>query len=394
MQKNRKLIFSSYYGFSVMGMIVISFGSTMPYIRENFNFNYELGGLILAIFSFSYLINGFLSGLLIDKMGHKRVLLMGNIGYVLGLVLIALSMNQTFFFISVAVLGIGWGFYNTTGNVIMNDATKGDGKAMLLLHMSFGVGAFISPLIFGFLMKLSLTWRSFYLLLAVFSALSFAVNLRLELPELVDEEVKKSKLNQLDLKKIGLFMAILFFYVGVENGFSGWMTSYIKESTSIDDTSTQSLLSVLWLTMILGRLGIGLLGSKISKVFMIFISSISLIVGMLLFIVSNTWMPILISVIIIGASMSGIYPLTLADANPYIKGSGLATALVISGGGMGASSIPYLSGKFADIWGTEAIITTLTISTAVLILCTFANWKINQKKSEEIEAEKVEEIND
>ena len=189
-------------------------------------------------------------------------------------------------------------------------------------------------------------------------------------------------------------MAILFFYVGVENGFSGWMTSYIKESTSIDDTSTQSLLSVLWLTMILGRLGIGLLGSKISKVFMIFISSVSLIVGMLLFIVSNTWMPILISVIIIGASMSGIYPLTLADANPYIKGSGLATALVISGGGMGASSIPYLSGKFADIWGTEAIITTLTISTAVLILCTFANWKINQKKSEEIEAEKVEEIND
>lgn len=394
MQKNRKLIFSSYYGFVVMGMIVISFGSTMPYIRENYNFNYELGGLILSIFSFSYLINGFLSGLLIDKMGHKRVLLMGNIGYVLGLVLIALSMNQMFFFISVAVLGIGWGFYNTTGNVIMNDATKGDGKAMLLLHMSFGVGAFISPLIFGFLMKLSLTWRSFYLLLAVFSALSFAFNLRMELPNLVDEDVKKSKLNQLDLKKIGLFMAILFFYVGVENGFSGWMTSYIKESTSIADTSAQSLLSVLWLTMILGRLGIGLLGSKISKVFMIFISSISLIAGMLLFIVSNTWLPILISVIIIGASMSGIYPMTLADANPYIKGSGLATALVISGGGMGASSIPYLSGKFADIWGTEAIVTTLTISTAILILCTFANWKISQKRAEEIEAEEVGKIND
>ena len=194
MQKNRKLIFGSYYGFVVMGMIVISFGSTMPYIRDNFKLNYELGGLILAIFSFSYLINGFLSGLLIDKMGHKRVLLMGNIGYVLGLVLIALSMNQTFFFISVAILGIGWGFYNTTGNVIMNDATKGDGKAMLLLHMAFGVGAFVSPLIFGFLMKLSLTWRSFYLLLAVFSALSFAVNLRLELPELADEEVKKPSL--------------------------------------------------------------------------------------------------------------------------------------------------------------------------------------------------------
>lgn len=387
MQNNRKLILGSYFGFIVMGMIVISFGSTMPYIRENFNFNYELGGLILAIFSFSYLINGFLSGLLIDQLGHKRVLLMGNIGYVLGLVLIALSMNQTFFFISVAVLGIGWGFYNTTGNIIMNDATKGDGKAMSLLHMSFGVGAFISPLIFGFLMKLSLTWRSFYLLLAVFSALSFAINLRMELPNLVDEEVKKSKLNQLNLKKIGLFMAILFFYVGVENGFSGWMTSYIKASTSISDTSAQSLLSVLWLTMIFGRLGFGLLGSKVSKVFMIFISSVMLVIGMFLFIVSNTWLPILISVIIIGASMSSIYPLTLADANPYIKGSGLATALVISGGGMGASSIPYLSGKFADIWGTEAIITTLTISTVILIICTFGNWKINQKKVDQ-------EIND
>ncbi|OJV65972.1 MAG: hypothetical protein BGO41_08545 [Clostridiales bacterium 38-18] len=378
MQNNRKLILGSYFGFIVMGMIVISFGSTMPYIRESFNFNYELGGLILAIFSFSYLINGFLSGLLIDKLGHKRVLLMGNVGYVIGLVLIALSMNHVFFFIAVAVLGIGWGFYNTTGNVIMNDATKGDGKAMLLLHMSFGIGAFISPLIFGFLMKLGLTWRSFYLLLAVFSALSFAINLKLELPKLEDEEIKKTKLNQLNLKKIGLFMAILFFYVGVENGFSGWMTSYIKESTSIADTSAQSLLSVLWLTMIFGRLGIGFLGANLSKVFMVFMSSVMLILGMLVFIVSTTWLPILVSVIIIGFAMSGIYPLTLADANPYIKGSGLATALVISGGGMGASSIPYLSGKFADMWGTKAILVTITISTAILIFCTFFNWKISQ----------------
>jgi len=378
LQNNRKLILGSYFGFIVMGMIVISFGSTMPYIRESFNFNYELGGLILAIFSFSYLINGFLSGLLIDKLGHKRVLLMGNVGYVIGLVLIALSMNHVFFFIAVAVLGIGWGFYNTTGNVIMNDATKGDGKAMLLLHMSFGIGAFISPLIFGFLMKLGLTWRSFYLLLAVFSALSFAINLKLELPKLEDEEIKKTKLNQLNLKKIGLFMAILFFYVGVENGFSGWMTSYIKESTSIADTSAQSLLSVLWLTMIFGRLGIGFLGANLSKVFMVFMSSVMLILGMLVFIVSTTWLPILVSVIIIGFAMSGIYPLTLADANPYIKGSGLATALVISGGGMGASSIPYLSGKFADMWGTKAILVTITISTAILIFCTFFNWKISQ----------------
>ena len=79
----------------------------------------------------------------------------------------------------------------------------------------------------------------------------------------------------------------------------------------------------------------------------------------------------------IGLSFSGIYPLTMAHAHPIIRGSGIATALVISGGGLGSTIVPYISGRIADRYGTVSIIATILMT----LICMFVFSMINERKN-------------
>lgn len=180
-------------------------------------------------------------------------------------------------------------------------------------------------------------------------------------------------------RQLALYMAILFFYVGSESAFSGWIVSYLITGLEMSPGFAQNMLSVLWLTIIIGRYIIGLFGTRIDKARFVMVVSATVLLSMVLFIAtSNPWI-IAISVIGIGLSFSGIYPLTMAHANPIIRGSGLATALVISGGGMGSTLVPYLGGRIADQYGTVAIISTILVTLTCLLFFSIINERKDKK---------------
>lgn len=361
-----------------MGMIVISFGATMPYIRSEFELSFEQGGLILALFSASYLINGLISGYLVDKIGHKRVLIGGNLGYIVGLSILASSKQLVTVYIGVVILGLGWGICNSVVNILVNDSSKGDSKAMSLLHMSFGVGAFIIPILFNSVLRLGYTWKHMMWILAFMALIAEILVLKMQIPFIRAVKSNTEKEIKLPWRYIYVYMFVLFFYVGVENAFSGWMVSYLETDLKFAEGFSQGLLSTLWLTIIFGRFMTGILGRKMNKSKYIVIVSISAFVGLFVFLVSTSAMWIALSVVWIGLSLAGIYPLTMADANRHIRGSGIATAIVISGGGIGATIMPYLTGRLADQFGAVAIIGTILASTGFMILFSVVNFKQNK----------------
>lgn len=361
-----------------MGMIVISFGATMPYIRREFGLSFEQGGLILAIFSASYLISGLASGVLVDKIGHKWVLIGGNLGYIIGLIILATSKQLATVYIGVLILGMGWGICNSVVNILVNDSSEGDSKAMSLLHMSFGVGAFIVPILFNIVLSLGFTWKHMMWILALMALLAEFLAMQMQIPFIKVVKSKMDKQIRLPWRYIGIYMIVLFFYVGVENAFSGWMVSYLETDLKFSQGYSQGLLSTLWLTMILGRLTIGTLGRNMNKSKFIVFTSITAFVSMSLFLISTSPVWISFSVVCIGLSLSGIYPLTMADANKHIRGSGIATAIVISGGGIGATIMPYLTGRIADKFGAVAIITTILVALGFMIFFSLVNYKQNK----------------
>jgi fucose permease len=374
---SKLIIWGNYFGFVVMGMIVVSFGSTMPYIREELSLSFEKGGMILAFFSGSYLLNGMLSGWLVDQIGKKAVLVTGNGLYVLGLSLLFFASQVWMIYISVIILGIGWGFCNTTINILVNDSSHGDAKAMSLLHMSFGVGAFFVPLLFNILLKMGFAWKELMLLLAVLASVSSLLSIGMKIEFIKEDKKKDSKNSFQNPNQLVLYMAVLFFYVGSESAFSGWIVSYLITGLEMGQSFAQNMLSTLWLTIIIGRYVIGLMGMRIKKAKFVMTASGTAFLSMVLFISTSNQLLILLSVIGIGLSFAGIYPLTMAHANPIIRGSGLATALVISGGGLGSTIVPYISGRIADRYGTVAIIATILVT----LICMFLFSLINERKN-------------
>ncbi len=375
MKTNRKyIVLGNYYGFVVMGMIVISFGAIMPDIRSTFDLSYEQGGLMLAIFSFSYLLNGLLGGVLSDRIGLKKTITLGNLLYVIGLLSIAASTNVWMLFLGIGITGMGWGYCNTSINVLINEISDGDGNAMSLLHMSFGIGAFIIPLVFSVFLKLGLNWQHMMVFLAVMALIALIVSTGMILPKKTLSELKSQKdTGKKSWTMMLIFMGILFFYVGSENAFSGWMVTYLTTAVSFSDAGAQNVLSTLWLMVIAGRMVSGKISRIIPPATMMFVMSVGGLLSMLLFINTSSPFVITLSVVMIGLMFSGIYPLTMANANPVIRGSATSSAIVISGGGLGSTILPYVTGRFADAWGTTAIIYTIIVTLSAMVLLTGFN---------------------
>ncbi len=374
MNNNKLIVLGNYFGFVVMGMIVISFGAIMPDIRSTFDLSYEQGGLMLAIFSLSYLASGLLGGVLSDKIGLKKTINLGNLLYVVGLLTIATSNNVWMLFLGIGITGMGWGYCNTAINVLINEISDGDGNAMSLLHMSFGIGAFVIPLIFSVFLRLDMTWQHMMVFLAVMAAIALILSTWMNIPQMSKSELEsKSDTGKRSWPMMLIFMGILFFYVGSENAFSGWMVTYLTTAVSFSDSGAQNMLSTLWLMVIAGRMVSGKISRSIPPATMIFFMSVGALLAMLLFISSSSPFAIGLSIVIIGLMFSGIYPLTMANANPIIRGSATSSAIVISGGGLGSTILPYLTGKIADEWGTTAIIYAIIATLMAMVILTGYN---------------------
>jgi fucose permease len=374
MNNRRLIVLGNYFGFVVMGMIVISFGAIMPDIRSTFDLSYEQGGLMLSIFSLSYLASGLLGGVLSDKIGIKKTIILGNLLYVVGLLTIAASNNVWMLFLGIGITGIGWGYCNTAINVLINDISDGDGNAMSLLHMSFGIGAFVIPLIFSVFLRLDMTWQHMMVFLAVMASVALVLSTWMNIPQKTKSELKTKKdTGKKSWPMMLLFMGILFFYVGSENAFSGWMVTYLTTAVSFSESGAQNMLSTLWLMVIAGRIVTGRMSRSVPHSTMTFFMSLGALLAMLLFISTSSPFVIGLSIVIIGFMFSGIYPLTMANANPIIKGSATSSAIVIAGGGLGSTILPYVTGKIADEWGTTAIIYAIIVTLMAMVIFTGVN---------------------
>ncbi|PKM50372.1 MAG: hypothetical protein CVV02_11375 [Firmicutes bacterium HGW-Firmicutes-7] len=374
------LLWGNFYGFFVMGMITLFLGSNMPNISELYKLSYAQSGLVLSFFAAGALICGFISGVMGDAIGMKRVLVISNCLYVIGMLIVALSSSVIFLYLGVFIIGSGGGAFGTSVNLIVNDFIHGDGRIMSLLHMSFGVGAFIIPIISNKALELGLNWKSVLILLIVLELVSLVLSLNMKIHfhrktsenKILNKKIFKNK-------TIYIFAAILFFYVGAENSINGWIVTYLIDGLELSKSFANNALSVFWIIMMFGRFINSIISQKFQKEDILLCSSIGTVVMIIAFI--NSTNPILIVLIIalLGLMLSGIYPLAFASANPIIKGSGLVGAVITSGGALGSVAVPYISGIVSEYSGVRGVLFTILIALILMTVFIGVNKKLSTK---------------
>lgn len=374
-----KIKWISYYSFTVMGMIVVSIGAMMKSLISAFQLSYEQGGLIVTATAVASLVMGFFAGLLLAKVSFRLMMMIGNGFYVVGFLIFALAPSYGWLLVAAFLAGLGWAFSNTTINMMMNEASDGDAKQISLLHMMFSIGAFLVPLLYKWLMDMGYSYRALCYAIAAMSAVALGISYSIDLKRTAHmERGTKAKISWGWI----VFSVILFFYVGSESMINTWTISIMTNVKSLLESDAQTIFSVFWGTMIVGRFICGFLSMKFDVMKLVLICSLVALGAIVLLLVSQTAALTFTSMFILALAFSGIYPLSFSAASAHTKGSGVITALVITGGGLGSTFFPYISGYFADHYGLIAILVILMI--AILLLASFAYLAMspNQSKSE------------
>ncbi len=374
--------------FVSLGLCMPQLGVLLPYMAGNLGVSIAQISFLFTAGSLGYMAGSAGGGRLYDKFkGHHLMMAALVIMAFMGILIPFIS----WFYILLVVIfifGIGQGMLDIGGNLnILWIFHSGSGPYMNALHFSFGVGAFLSPIIIHQVMRLangSLYWP-FWILSILFLPGVIGL-LLLRSPENIEEKENPQQ-NKLSFDfRLVAFMVILFFlYCGIEGGYSSWIFTYSTELGIVSETAGSYMTSIFWGALTLGRLLSIPLAKRLESSRLLVTNFVLAILVMGLILV---W-PINANVLWIGSAglglaLSSIFPTLMALAETRMKMSGSVTGLFFIGTSLGGMVLPTLLGQVFDYIGSYQMMVTLfaasCLGLAFLILVLLASSRVVRKK--------------
>lgn len=276
-----------------------SLPSLLPLIKDEFKLTYFQTGLVSTASMVAYCGIQFPIGLLSDKFGKKKIILVGTFWVATTLILSGLSKTYEQFLVCLVVIGLGNGMhFIPVSTLIAEIFTKDKGKALSISGSSMAVSRAITPL-FALPIALAIGWRNLFYLFSFCGFIAGATFSKLvgELKPLKNSISTTTKKNDKklylrpELLKISL-IAHLMGYVIILNSFLPLFLIQ-KYGMSIQNAAYLSIIPPLTWAAGAPVLGIAVdkLGRKKSILFSAMIFSIF---SFLLVIINNSFLLIII----------------------------------------------------------------------------------------------------
>lgn len=351
--------------FLIVGMAMSVLGPALTDLRERSGAGIGDIGVLFVGQSAGYIVGSFTGGRLFDRFNRHshRVFAVSLVLLGAGLALVPAFDQLGALFATFVLIGFGGSICDLGGNtLLMWELGAGSGRAMNMLHLCFGIGALMSPLVVH--IGLGIATRTAAVgcvLLAVWTLRSSGPSR----PAQAREEHTDTTLPILLL----LFL-FFFLYVGLEVGFAGWIKTYGEEIGFSELTATW-LTTVFWLGFTGGRLLASAIGDKVRPDTVLYAACAASVAAAVVMIAGggNT------AVVWTGTAMMGVatapqFPGMMNVAERRIHISGSATSWFVGGAGAGGLVFPFVIGRFFDAKGADA----LPVAAFVLAMATFASF--------------------
>jgi fucose permease len=416
----------AFFAFILIGAQDGAVGVLIPSIREYYGVNKAIVSLLLLCTSAGYLMAAFNSGLLVQKLGQRRFLLLGTGALMLG----ALSISTVPAFVLLAfpffLIGFGIATLDTGLNTYIAGLPQSTAR-LNYLHAFYGAGALLGPIIASTILVVGFTWNNVYSVWIVLGLFFFlGVVLAFKKSDAVSEshleiETRNKRSSMAIVLRLPVTWIVAFFllfYVGVEISLGTWMYSFLTEQRQQSALFSAWTVSGYWMGLTLGRIFLAKIVGWLSERTAIQICVIGAMFGILL-----TWLiPIgivsAISLCLTGFCLGPIFPTTIALMPQYFSNTNLrsvgqfpkretqppsritcvrliplnvgrhnrllatAIGLVASLGGLGGVFFPWLSGNLAQVFGLWVILPlAVALTMAMLVLWMILQWQ-PFKKSE------------
>ena len=347
-EPGHRVLFASMLGsFALFGLNMTATGAVLPQVIREFQWSYTTTAVVLYASALGYFLATFISGVLIQRLGPRKVIVGGLLVQAVGLGFFGLTGSVA---VNVALrLLIGAGAAGT--EVVVNFGVVrmergGQSRLMNLMHAAFAAGAVVSPLVVLLIAEAGSTWQMIFRLgsaLSLAMAAAMAAMPFSRLDAAVQAGREPASLGEvLRNPLVVLGSLILMVYVGVEIGVTDWVAEYCVETMSASPTYAGLLVSAFWVGLLAGRVGVSALYHGTRQGGLLLAMGVTSAVAMVAVMVTPSAVGVAVAVFVAGLGFSAIYPVVMALMGRHVgTGQSLAVAIASTGGGVGAFVFPF-----------------------------------------------------
>ena len=147
----------------------------------------------------------------------------------------------------------------------------------------------------------------------------------------------------------------LLLYVASELGVSNWITLYAQEELGFPMVTAAATISALWLGLMIGRFLNSRLALRRSSRQLVLWSGVIGVISILALLTARTPIALYLWLLVVGLSMSGMYPNIMADVNSrYPIQMGLVTGFLAQAAALGTMLSQPVMGLVAERVGLTA----------------------------------------
>ncbi len=264
--------------FFVISFITNIMGPIFPALVHDYHISLSIAGLFPFAFFIAYGVMSIPAGIITERFGAKKTMLMGFGLSTAGALLLALVPTFSSAMISLFLIGSAMAMLQVVINPLLRIAGGEENFAFnsVAAQLVFGGAATISPLVYSYLADVltthssvtanqlfawvpeGLSWLSMYGIFALLSAAMIFIIASIKLPKLALNEDEKvgaldTHIELLKSKTVQLFFIALVAYVATEQGVANSMSLFLQTYHGLNpEVEGANAVSQFWLMMVFG----------------------------------------------------------------------------------------------------------------------------------------------
>lgn len=342
--------FSYYAAFIGLGFTAAMFGPTLAGLASNTGSTLSAISAIFVANSLGRMAGSLIAGRLLDRVKGHPIVAAGFGFMALGMALIP-NINVLFLLITIFFgLGIAQNLIDVGTNtlIVWLHGSHVD-PYMNALHLMFGAGAFVTPIIAAAAFSASGDIKLGYFIFAALLVPMVIWMLRLPSPPR-RATAGQGRAGEIRWSLVVLIALFFFVAVGAEVGMSAWTFSYGVALGLDKATTAAALASVYWGAYSVGRLIAIPISTRAPAHRMLFVDLAGLVISaaVLLLFGRNISALMWIGIAGIGLSLASIFPTMLTFAGSHMNVTGKINGVLFATANLGSMFFPWLIGQMFE----------------------------------------------
>lgn len=313
---------------------------TLPIYAKNLGGTNSIIGFVTGAFVVSSVIIRPISGLLLDKLGRKKVFLVGSFIFIVSVFSYSLAPFISAILIIRFIHGFGWGALSTASNTIASDNIPKNrfGEGMGYFSLTSSLAMAIGPTI-GLFVISKYSFTVLFVISTTLAILSAIVSFKLEYKKIEVKEQTKSK--TLFYETSSIPSSVIVFFVTITYGsLTSFLPLYAAQK-SIENIGI--FFTVYAISLFISRPVFGKIIDKLGFDYAIIPGLIFIIISMALLSQSSNITMFLITAFIygigFGATQSSLQTMSVTGVSPSRLGAANATFFTAFDCGIGLGAV-------------------------------------------------------